>query len=215
MKTYLSLREAAEKWGVSERRINQYCAEGRIEGAQRIGKVWAVPADAKKPVDPRKTRKQEKAMQKKADPGVLSDLTNLMPLMNTAFPPGECLKTVEGMKAGTGRDIAMAEYHYFSGQSEKAAMETEAYLGKHEDVGAMFSACLIYTYANLSLGRIRKSREGLDAIGLFLCEEGKRSPEFRAAAAFIASAGSVQAWRRRPLPWEPSAIPYRLFTSTL
>ena len=54
MKSYLSLREAAEKWGVSERRINQYCTEGRIPGAQRIGKAWAIPADAQKPGDPRR-----------------------------------------------------------------------------------------------------------------------------------------------------------------
>ena len=33
MKGYLSIREAAEKWGVSERRVNQYCAEGRIGAA--------------------------------------------------------------------------------------------------------------------------------------------------------------------------------------
>lgn len=52
MKNYLSLREAAEKWGVSERRINQYCAEERIPGAQRIGKAWAIPAGAEKPGDP-------------------------------------------------------------------------------------------------------------------------------------------------------------------
>lgn len=32
MKGYLSIREAAENWGVSERRVNQYCAEGRIPG---------------------------------------------------------------------------------------------------------------------------------------------------------------------------------------
>ena len=44
MKNYLSIREAAEKWGVSERRINQYCAEGRIPGVQRFGKSWAIPA---------------------------------------------------------------------------------------------------------------------------------------------------------------------------
>lgn len=48
MKSYLSLREAAEKWGVSERRINQYCAQGRISGAERVGKAWAIPADAQK-----------------------------------------------------------------------------------------------------------------------------------------------------------------------
>ncbi|MEE0733115.1 MAG: helix-turn-helix domain-containing protein [Acutalibacteraceae bacterium] len=58
MKSYLSIREAAEKWGVSERRINQYCAEGRIPGAQRFGKSWAIPDDAEKPGDPRRMRRQ-------------------------------------------------------------------------------------------------------------------------------------------------------------
>ncbi len=36
MKGYLSIREAAEKWGVSQRRINQYCSQGRIPGAERF-----------------------------------------------------------------------------------------------------------------------------------------------------------------------------------
>lgn len=48
-KPFLSIREAAEKWNVSERRINQYCAEGRIPGAQKFGKSWAIPAGAEKP----------------------------------------------------------------------------------------------------------------------------------------------------------------------
>ena len=43
---YITVREAAEKWGVSERRINQYCAEGRIPGAERFGGAWAIPAGA-------------------------------------------------------------------------------------------------------------------------------------------------------------------------
>ena len=57
MERYLSIREAAEKWGVSDRRINQYCSEGRIPGAERIGKAWVIPADAEKPGDPRKQKK--------------------------------------------------------------------------------------------------------------------------------------------------------------
>lgn len=56
MERYLSIREAAEKWGVSDRRINQYCSEGRIPGAERIGKAWVIPADAEKPGDPRKQK---------------------------------------------------------------------------------------------------------------------------------------------------------------
>lgn len=59
MKGYLSIREAAEKWGVSERRVNQYCAEGRIHGVQRFGTSWAIPDTANKPGDPRKNKTHE------------------------------------------------------------------------------------------------------------------------------------------------------------
>ena len=52
MEGYLSIREAAEKWGVSQRRINQYCAEGRIPGAERFGGSRAIPENARKPGDP-------------------------------------------------------------------------------------------------------------------------------------------------------------------
>ena len=69
MKSYLSIREAAEKWGVSERRINQYCSDGRITGVQRFGKSWAIPADAEKPKDPRRTQRQVKSVPAETPPG--------------------------------------------------------------------------------------------------------------------------------------------------
>ena len=62
MKGYLSIREAAEKWGVSQRRINQYCTEGRIPGAVKMAGVWLVPKGAEKPAD--KRRKPNKGGEK-------------------------------------------------------------------------------------------------------------------------------------------------------
>ncbi len=58
MRGYLSIRETSYKWGVSERRVNQYVTEGRIPGVERFGRSWAIPADAVKPGDPRQTRKK-------------------------------------------------------------------------------------------------------------------------------------------------------------
>ena len=49
MKGYLSVQQTADKWGVSVRWVNQYILEGRIQGCERFGRVWAVPADAVKP----------------------------------------------------------------------------------------------------------------------------------------------------------------------
>lgn len=48
---YLSTFEAAEKWGVSPRRVGVLCNENRIPGAQRAGSRWIIPEDAEKPKD--------------------------------------------------------------------------------------------------------------------------------------------------------------------
>lgn len=50
---FLSISQTAEKWGISGRRIQRLCAEGRIPGATKIGSYWAVPEDAEKPKDNR------------------------------------------------------------------------------------------------------------------------------------------------------------------
>ena len=50
---YLSVTQTAEKWGISQRRIQILCNEEHIEGAVRIGHSWAIPEDAPKPTDAR------------------------------------------------------------------------------------------------------------------------------------------------------------------
>ena len=46
---YLSVAQIAEKWGLSERSVRNYCAHGRIADAKLIGKTWWIPEDAQKP----------------------------------------------------------------------------------------------------------------------------------------------------------------------
>ena len=48
MKGYLSIRETSYKWGISERRVNQYVAQGRIPGVERFGRSWAIPERTRK-----------------------------------------------------------------------------------------------------------------------------------------------------------------------
>lgn len=52
---YLSIRETAEKWGLSVRWVQTLCSTGRIEGVARIGNMWVIPDDAVKPKDARIT----------------------------------------------------------------------------------------------------------------------------------------------------------------
>ena len=46
---YISVKEASEKWGITERVVRQYCSDGRIPGAFLTGKTWNIPDDAEKP----------------------------------------------------------------------------------------------------------------------------------------------------------------------
>ena len=50
---YMKIQDAVEKWGISDRRINTLCLQGRIEGAVKFGTTWAIPEDAEKPKDER------------------------------------------------------------------------------------------------------------------------------------------------------------------
>ena len=173
---YLTVQQTAEKWNLSVRMVQQFCSQGRIPGAQKFGKSWAIPADAEKPKDP---RLEQRPIPEVLPGSGLLDRTNLMPLMNTPFQPGQCLAAVRSMTKGVQRDIALAEYNYFSGKPEEAARKAAAYLTS-KDMGARLSACLIYAYANLSIGEIRLAKFALGELNAALIAAGKQSPQFQA-----------------------------------
>ena len=62
---YLSVAKTAEKWGISQRSVRNYCSEGRIPGAFLTGKTWNIPVDAEKP---------SRAKRKDAAPDTLLDV---------------------------------------------------------------------------------------------------------------------------------------------
>jgi len=68
MTEYLSIRQIAERWGLSKRRVQVLCAENRIPGAIRIDSVWAIPINAEKPNDARiKSGKYRKCLKDKTE----------------------------------------------------------------------------------------------------------------------------------------------------
>ena len=56
---YMTLKEAAEKWGVTPRWINYYCTAGRIPGAMKVATIWLIPKTAEKPIDGRTKQGKE------------------------------------------------------------------------------------------------------------------------------------------------------------
>ena len=50
---YMTVKQAAEKWGISDRRVRILCAEGKISGVIHEGRRWMIPAETGKPADGR------------------------------------------------------------------------------------------------------------------------------------------------------------------
>ena len=62
---WITAQEAAEAWGITDRRVQVLCTNGQIEGVIRLKRGWLIPKDAKKPADGRAKngRKPEKKNQ--------------------------------------------------------------------------------------------------------------------------------------------------------
>jgi len=58
---FMSARQAAEKWNITDRQVQSLCSQGKIKDATRLGREWLIPKDAPRPLDGRtKVAKQKK-----------------------------------------------------------------------------------------------------------------------------------------------------------
>lgn len=212
---YRGAQETASAWEVSTRLVQRLCAEGRVDGARKVGGSWVIPLSTQKPADLRLAKDRDaghcpedvpaSASLDKADDTPLAilgaavppavqpgadALAGLMPLMNSAFVPGACCEAIESIEDLETREIARAEYYYFSGRAEEAARASSAFLS-HPDLATRLSAHLIYAYANLSLGNINSARFALAELRLSLHTDASSSPQSRIAEAFVTYAASV------------------------
>ena len=79
----MSAKEAAAKWGISQRRVAILCSENRIANVEMIGNMWLIPMNAKKPVDARSTRYNK------------NDEKSIKPFLKWAGGKGQLIKEIE------------------------------------------------------------------------------------------------------------------------
>ena len=97
---YQSIQEFAEKWNISKRRIQILCREGRINGAKRIGNMWAIPENAMRPADAR-TKNPVMISSKMEESNVRRELKKLL---KSLFKVTESLEVAEKEK----KDIVLS-----------------------------------------------------------------------------------------------------------
>jgi hypothetical protein len=62
---WITPEQAADKWGITARRVQALCNNGQIDGVERLGKIWLIPKETPKPLDGRtKAAKQAKSEDK-------------------------------------------------------------------------------------------------------------------------------------------------------
>jgi len=79
----MSAKEAADKWGISQRRVAVLCSEKRVSDAMMVGNMWIIPTDAEKPTDARSTRYNK------------SEEKTVKPFLKWAGGKGQLLKEIE------------------------------------------------------------------------------------------------------------------------
>ena len=57
---YISAPEAAKKWGISKRRVQKLCEDGRMPGVAKFSRMWLIPKDVLKPKDGRTKGRETK-----------------------------------------------------------------------------------------------------------------------------------------------------------
>ena len=115
-----------------------------------------------------------------------------MRLMSTAFSPGHCMELIQSITDPDDREMALAEYYYFSGQPQVAVEHAALYLN-HENLMLRLSANLICCFANLSLNHINSARMSLDSLHVNLQNalETKQPPQDLAMTIFVANAATT------------------------
>ncbi len=67
MDGYITVKEAANRWGVSKRSVQSMCLDGRIKGATKVANVWVIPVTAEYPCDGRVKSGEYKNWRNKCD----------------------------------------------------------------------------------------------------------------------------------------------------
>jgi tetratricopeptide (TPR) repeat protein len=142
---FITVKDAALKWGVSTRRVQILCANGRIKGAYRFGKSWMIPKDA---VLPNAYRKEEEKMPMPRRSPFL-DMTNLY---NKAGGALECAEML--VNRPEARALFEAQIAYRRGEIDKVYEKARFFLNTHSGFYAILGGGMLLAQCAMWRGDI-------------------------------------------------------------
>ena len=176
---YITVQEAAQKWGVTARRVQMLCNEERIKGAYRFGKSWMIPSTA---VLPNARRKQEEPRLPMPRKSPFLDMTNLY---NKPGEADECAEML--INQPEAHALFNAQIAYRRGEIEKVYEQARYFLNSHSGFYAILGGGMLLAQCAIWRGDIYLWKEAKKHIFEAPCKDAHDRELVSLALAIIDS----------------------------
>lgn len=141
---YLKIQDLAVKWGLSARRIQALCSQGKIEGAVRFGRDWIIPKNATRPIDGRTKAGRKNDFDLLNVDMPLPRKTPFLYMSNLYSVPGSAEESMELLSDNhEAKVLFAAEIAYSRGEIDKVYESANYLLNKHSGFYAVLSAGML------------------------------------------------------------------------
>ena len=186
--------QSAQRLGVTTRAIQKWAVEGRIPNACKMAGQWMIPVDFKKPVEKKAASQTDE---------VIAPVHAPVSLLNADFEAGECWQYIESLSDDVEKQLALAEYYYYTGLTDEASDIAQAYLNSKNPY-VRNTACLVYMYANMSRGKLRCAQYALGILqeGVAAFGQAAKIPELHSLRVWVSHTMAL-IFHTQPVGLEP------------
>lgn len=155
---YLNIAETSARWGISQRRIQILCADGKINGAVRFGKMWMIPKNAKKPDDGR--RKASKKGKSSDRDMPMPRKTPFLHMTDLYSDTGDAERSIAALEYNPeAQTLFAAQMAYSRGEIDKVYDSAYYLLHKHSGFYAVISGGMLLALCAIWRGDLNMWRQ--------------------------------------------------------
>lgn len=163
----ITAAQAAEKWGISLRRVQDLCRMGKIPGAERFGTHWMLPADAIRPTDGRR----KEAKNTGSTPLLMPRRSPMLSMTDLYNAPGTAEKVSKSLSDPQAKALFDAGIAYARGEIDQVYDYARYFLSKHTGVYAVAGASMLLSLCAIWRGDMELWNEAKHHIAEAPCRD--------------------------------------------
>ncbi len=145
--------QTAARLGVTVRAVQKWAKEGKLEGAQKVGRDWMIPFGAAI-----NTKDSNSTSNQKSQSDYIP-----YPLFQIPYTSGDALEYIQNIADKDKRNLNLLQMYYFMGELDKTIELAEPYLNS-PNINYRVSSAMFYAFANLCGDHIHKTRFAAEII---------------------------------------------------